>query len=288
MFLRPLIARVREEKRWQETARNVRQMQAEEERKEQEYDARYALATSDRSFGIALSFDDKDDIADWHRFFTQDQVKQLGAKVTFFVNNPDQLTPKEIDQLKDLQAVGHEIGCHGFRHVDALKCVERYGINGYIEREVKPAIEATAAQGFHPKTFAYGGGYRTPATDNALLDHFVIVRGTMKGTDEEMKTRRGEWYTISPNERGRRMVWADSIDERLLAPFGLPPTAGIALAKKRGRIYVAYAHDIAFDEREFNEANPRRVVTIWHECLLDLLKYAHRQGARFYTMSELE
>jgi len=133
-----------------------------------------------------------------------------------------------------------------------------------------------------------GGGYRNTSIDNAVLEYFAIVRGTMKATDEERKARRGEWFTISPNERGRRMVWADSIDERLLTTSGLPPTAGIAVAKKRGRVYVAYAHDIAFDEREWDESNPRRDVTIWHECLLELLKYAHEQGARFYTMSELE
>jgi len=158
IFLPPLITRFREQRRREETARYVHRMRAEEERKEQEYDARYAGARSDRGFGIALSFDDKDGIRGWHRFFTQDEVQQLRAKVTFFVNNPDRLTPKVIDQLKELQALGHEIGCHGFRHVDALRYVQEYGIEAYIAREVKPAIEVMAKEGFHANTFAYGGG----------------------------------------------------------------------------------------------------------------------------------
>ncbi|MHC4592660.1 MAG: DUF2334 domain-containing protein [Planctomycetota bacterium] len=283
------IERTRKTKRLRHERAVRMQRRIEKEQEEDAYDAAHQNEASDRPMGIALSFDDREPIACWHKFFTRADVQCYSPRVTFFVWGPDLLTDDELSKLRELQALGHEIACHGLRHRPAPKYIKEHGLERYLKNEIEPAIEIMERQGFGPvRCFAYPGGARDPAIDDALLGYFSIVRGTLKCSEEERNTRRKYWYTISPNDRGKKFLWADTLDELLrISPQHIKNH--IELAESRGRILLLYGHDITNDLAYYREGDdPRHYVTVWHEDLKAILEFAHKRGMRFYTMSELE
>lgn len=150
MVLPSVIREHHERVRWEQTKQALRISLREQERREEEYYADHPPAVSERQFGLALSFDDRD-IDGWWTFFTRQDIREYSdVRVTFYVTQPDKLTAKEIDQLKVLESMGHEIGCHGLRHVGGRGRVNRDGIEAYLRDEVTPAVQALVGYGFAP------------------------------------------------------------------------------------------------------------------------------------------
>ncbi|WP_251549855.1 polysaccharide deacetylase family protein [Neobacillus muris] len=91
--------------------------------------------------GIALSFDDSYRIDEWHRY-GKNLLGFYDVKATFNINCIHPLedrkhTQEEVDKLLDLQANGHEIAHHGFKHVRATDYSTKYGLNRWIEDEIE-------------------------------------------------------------------------------------------------------------------------------------------------------
>lgn len=139
-----------ERARWEQTKQDLRISLREQERREDEYYADHPPAMSERQFGLALSFDDRD-VDGWYAFFTRQDIRELSdVRVTFYVTQPDRLTAKEIGELKVLESMGHQIGCHGLRHVSARGYVNKHGVQAYLRDEVAPAVQALVGHGFAP------------------------------------------------------------------------------------------------------------------------------------------
>ena len=101
---------------------------------------------------------------------------ETGARVTFFVTRPDEVIAAHSEGLRALVAAGHAIGCHGLRHLKAVDSVAEFGMDGYLERDVLPAVACLRAAGFTPTAFAYPCSQNNKATDDALLQHFRYLR----------------------------------------------------------------------------------------------------------------
>lgn len=101
---------------------------------------------------------------------------ETGARVTFFVSQPDYVIAGNLMGLKALQAAGHAIGCHSLRHEKAVDAVAAHGVDGYLARDVLPALSLLRDTGFTATSFAYPNSQNDAVTDAALLRHFRHLR----------------------------------------------------------------------------------------------------------------
>jgi len=103
---------------------------------------------------------------------------------TFFCSG--EVTPRIIDCMKQLIALGHSVGLHTLHHADAPKYFEANGAEAYIQNEVMPQLDVCRANGIDLRNFAYPNNLRNEATDEALkpyFDHFRAGVG-VKRPDE--------------------------------------------------------------------------------------------------------
>src|SRR5690625_4241140 len=96
---------------------------------------------SRRKPGIALSFDDSFRVEHWYTY-GKDLLGYYDVKATFNINafhhfeNEREHTQKEIDMLLELQAKGHEIAHHGFKHKRATHYLKEHGMDRWLEDEI--------------------------------------------------------------------------------------------------------------------------------------------------------
>lgn len=131
------------------------------------------LGTGGDHGSLALSFDD-DSVDDWTMM--RPLLDQYHARVTFFVTHYLDMTDAEHQQLKDLEADGHDIEFHTVAHLNAPQYVAMYGIQRYLDDEITPALEAMKNDGYDITSFAYPYGARTPELDAALTPLFEHIR----------------------------------------------------------------------------------------------------------------
>ena len=123
---------------------------------------------------IFLTFDDKY-INEWHK--CRGLFKDNDIRATLYVTNLEQFTPREWEQLHDLQDDGHTIGCHGFNHEKVYPFIKEYGFCQYIERELEPFLNMMKFRGFGDiKHFSYPNGNGNTFTDFMLLKFFKTLR----------------------------------------------------------------------------------------------------------------
>lgn len=123
--------------------------------------------------GLMLSFDDAS-VDEW--FAMRDVFAAHATRATFFVSNFGQLTTEQRAKLRVLADEGHAIEAHGMGHRDAATYADSHGVTRYLADEIDPILDAMAADGFTPTTFAYPYGRRTKQLDDALLERFRLVR----------------------------------------------------------------------------------------------------------------
>jgi peptidoglycan/xylan/chitin deacetylase (PgdA/CDA1 family) len=262
-----------------------------------------------------LSFDDTD-VDGWYSFFTREDIETSGAKATFYVTFPQHRTNTEIERLKVLEALGHEIGLHGYMHLDAVEYItagqyrpafdnlmlreqaiqtrgghsdekealeeERdkvlaQAIQGYCEREIEPAIREIVRHGFRrPESFAYPYGAQTEKLNAALLKYFAILRGTESGL------YAGDWAeecSVSIADGGARFVRGRGIG---VYPLGAEDKL-LEVAMRERRIEILYGHAIWNGPED-----GRKEGAVGSEYLKEFIDLVCKRGGRFYTMSELE
>ena len=119
---------------------------------------------------LSLSFDD-DNFDQWEAAFPL--FAKFDAHATFFV-----IGTNRIDFMKKALAAGHEIGLHGFRHMDAPPAVEKMGEDGFWDAEIAPQLAALREAGIPVRSYAYPNCVRTDRTDALFLSRgFARVRG---------------------------------------------------------------------------------------------------------------
>ena len=95
------------------------------------------------------------------------------ARTTFFVNGTNR-----IDFMRKALDAGHEIGLHGFNHMDATETVEERGEDWFWRTDIAPQLDALAAAGIPVRSYAYPNCCRTARTDEMFFSRgFARVRG---------------------------------------------------------------------------------------------------------------
>lgn len=123
--------------------------------------------------GICLTFDDWF-IRGWHE--ARELFARYDAKATFFLGKPHQVKAADWERLRDLQAEGHEIGCHTLTHARLTKFLQTGSYDDYLAQEVLPALEIMRAEGMRVTSFSYPYFKYRPQLTGRLLEHFEMVR----------------------------------------------------------------------------------------------------------------
>lgn len=227
-------------------------------------------SSTGKAAGIVLTFDDMP-VSDWYN--ARDLLNRYGVKATFYVNDFDQLPPEYLAMLQVLKNDGHEVACHGYRHIDAVSYLNGHTTQDYVNVEILPAISLMNNYGFYPTSFAYPGGSRNSATDAALLGYFKILRGVgnigspygVAGSDQFYYQFKGEKVVFG--------AWTDNggyTTEQFIA--------GLQRAGQNGEILITFGHMI----RETND-----VYATPPSKLEAILQYAQNNNLKFYRMSDL-
>jgi peptidoglycan/xylan/chitin deacetylase (PgdA/CDA1 family) len=210
-------------------------------------------------------------IEDWYS--ARDLLNRYGAKATFFINNFDQIPPEALPMVAALQSDGHEIACHGYRHIDAVAYVNGHSPEEYVNVEILPAINIMNNYGYYPTSFAYPGGSRDSTTDAILLGHFKVLRGVgnigsplgVAGTDLFYYKFNGEKVVYG--------AWTDNggyTTEQFIM--------GLQRAKQNDEVLVTFGHMIRETSDQY-ATRPSKLEAI--------LQYAKNNNIKYYKMSDL-
>ncbi|PGS52652.1 leucine-rich repeat domain-containing protein [Bacillus sp. AFS041924] len=147
--------------------------------------------------GIAFSFDDSFRVNDWYEY-GKDLFGYYDVKVTFNINafhhyeGQREHTQEEIDQIIEMQAMGHEIAHHGFRHKNAANYVDENGLCTWIDEEIKTLFNWVENQTHSetkeklkkPVTFAFPfSSYTEQIVSEITPKYFKCVRGELNSTN---------------------------------------------------------------------------------------------------------
>ena len=218
--------------------------------------------------GVVISFDDKY-VNEW---FDADKVlKKYSWKATFCVSKIDSLDTEEINKLHKLQAEGNEIAGHGYHHYNAVKYVEKYGIDEYVKQEIDPMIKSMKKHSFSVTSFAYPFGERSDLLDKRLSGKFKIIRG--RAFCGYTPQKEGCYY------RNTKFVYAFDIDNSHVH-FSMPYLLELLdYAKRNNKILVLCSH------------KPLKKVTKNYQTKIQTLaficKYVKQNNMKFYTLSDL-
>lgn len=219
--------------------------------------------------GVVITFDD-DYVKEWYEL--DGAMKKYNWKATFCVCYIDSLEPKEIEQLKSLQAEGNEIAGHGYEHENARDYVSKKGLANYLKNEIIPMENAFKKNGLILNSFAYPFGANTPGIDRALYKHFKMLRRTYS-TSKKMKDNSCFYSNKSKTVTG---LGLDNSYIHYDLNFFIKL---LDYAKRNNKIVILYAH------------KPVKVVTgsyqVDYKTIETICKYVKENNMQFYTLSDL-
>ncbi|MFF9348922.1 polysaccharide deacetylase family protein [Streptomyces sp. NPDC014734] len=208
---------------------------------------------------LLLTFDDRH-VREWAA--VAPLFARYGARVTFFVCEPDRLDGDEARMLRRLADDGHTIGCHGMRHERATDFVAAHGAGAYLDREVVPALESLRRLGFPARGFAYPCSARDESTDRLLLTLFERLRGGVPAERRADPSLADELRVPAAELPSRRVLPGCSVDSGRGAVVFDDDLTGVEAALRRtsdeGGVTTLYAHGVA-DAQETNHITPARL-----------------------------
>lgn len=238
-----------------------------------------------RGGGVILTFDD-DTIVEW--FDANRKLSKYKWKATFFVSEFYSLQAEEINRLKILQSVGHEIASHGYNHINAQEFISSHSPEKYIENEILPSINAMKDEGFDISTFAYPfgatirfnltekisyvlSGNKINTLDKMLLEHFDIIRKTtykQRAPSQQINFANGSRIVFG---LGTDVIYENEVEYLLNM---------LQYAKENDKIVIFYGHRIASDKEDSK-------YTTDVETLKKICRYVENNDMRFMTMKDL-
>ncbi len=184
---------------------------------------------------VVYSFDDQY-IDEWYN--QRELFKKYNIRATFFINRPQLLTASQVEKLKQLEADGHEIGCHGLNHLNVVNFKD--SVDVLIEKEIKPAIQILSDFGFETKSFAPPFGKSLPEIDTVLLGYFDYLR---LATYNIKDTTIDYYDNIFATKENYKVTNSMGIDTN----YNISPEnfeTGLVRATKNNEVLILHAHRI--------------------------------------------
>jgi len=243
--------------------------------------------------GIAFSFDDSFRINDWYKY-GKDLFGYYDVKATFNINafhhyeGQREHTQEEIDMLIELQSNGHEMAHHGYNHENAANYTNEYGVNPWIENEIKPLFNwidnqihsKTGERLKKPVTFAFPyTGYTDSLVSEITPKYFKTVRGEL--TDNNLVSFDHSGFAPS--------ICIDKVkldDPKFVKDI-------LKIVKDSGKNVIFMCHSILPDEIDWNdfgwgkqseESGKWRVSP---KTMQSIIEEAKKIDLEFYTSSEI-
>jgi len=229
----------------------------------------------DSKAGYCLTFDD-DYIEDWYSI--KSMLSTYNVNATFFVSEINLLSDNEINLLKELNASGHEISSHGWRHTNAVEFLINHSLQEYYEFEIQPAINFMDSIGMKPRSFAYPFGRSSDSLDFFLLNYFNILRHV---TIEQLQPSEKE---IDPIDE----IYYRFNGERYVAGLGIDMNYNISLEELKKVLIRAKREEsvvILFSHRPV-DSSPQPYETA-KDYLDSLFNIANELGLKSYKFSDL-
>ena len=218
--------------------------------------------------GVVISFDDAY-VDEW--FEADKTLQKYDWKATFCVCRIDSIGKPQLQKLQQLQSEGHEIAGHGYHHYNAVKFVQKNGIDEYIKQEIDPMIASMKRLKFNVTSFAYPYGERSSELDSVLSRKFKMIRG--RDFEDIAPEKEGCYY------RGSKFVYAFDIDNEHVH-FSIPYVLELLEdAKKNNKILILSSHQ------------PVKALTGNYQTKIETLeficKYIKSNNMKFYTLADL-
>lgn len=226
--------------------------------------------------GIVLTFDDTGNLESWAKRIPL--FKKYGAKATFVLHQPDKITERQKQLMKDLAEIGCEMGCHGFRHRRGNEWVEQKGLQAYLDEEIVPAVQTLEKLGYPQHSFAYPESRRTAETDEALKKYFRHIR-TGGGVCDHPIDKNNNIFIPITKVCDQFLIYGARFDKTTPAGVHQFVVPGLKRIKEKGEIVLLYGHGIVPTGAKTYETN--------EDGLEELFKQVNELGLKFYTMDEL-
>lgn len=206
---------------------------------------------------LSLSFDDFPKSA-WE--LAGPILKDQGVHATYYVagglcdgTNIGKVQFSERD-LQEAHAAGHEIGCHTFSHVSALR-LDKAGLAAELDRNA--AWVAERLDGHRMTHFAYPFGDVSVSAKAVTGARFKHARSVRDGVNH------------GPSDRNNLL--AIGLETRRLPHYDLK--ALMAQTAETGGWLIAYGHDVEPDPTPYGctEQDLVRVITLARQAGLDIL-----------------
>jgi peptidoglycan/xylan/chitin deacetylase (PgdA/CDA1 family) len=224
--------------------------------------------------GIILTFDDNT-VDEWYNLLPI--LDQYNAKVTFFVSDLEWYYDEEMQKLTEMYNSGHEIGGHGYWHIDVPKYLKSHTDEEYINIEILPLLNLFSPYSIEISTFAYPHGHSNSYTDALLLNYFQILRGVSQ-TPDYIDVKDKEDCYIDPFENNDySVIYGAGIDHSYDRDYN-ELTEAILKAKNENLILVLFAHKPSDDGEDY---------TTRPSFIDSLLNYVYSLEMSFYKVNDL-
>lgn len=243
--------------------------------------------------GISFSFDDSFRVNQWYKY-GKELFGYYDVKATFNINafhhfeEQREHTQKEIDMLLDLQANGHELAHHGYKHQHAINYSNENGLSGWVKDDIVPLFtwmenqshSETKEKFKKPVTYAFPyTQYNEENIKELVPKYFKVVRGHLS-----------EKNSIPFNFTG--LVPSISIDSMYLTNVKYIKRI-MKLAKKTGNNLIFVCHSLIPEEinwEEFGWGKESLEAGKWRispKTIRGIINAARKLDLEFYTTAEI-
>lgn len=214
--------------------------------------------------GIALTFDDNS-IENWYSFMPL--LDSFGVKATFYISSYHKLSIRQKQNLREIQAKGHEIAFHTTNHYDMVNLLGHLKIKELLDCEIYKDLRKMNRDGFYPHTFAYPYGSHNEYLDQELCKIFKSVRA-LNGSNNYSKSFTGGLRN--------KVLYAIGIDNERRSLGKIEYL--IDCASRNRNCLILVGHQIE---------NTGARYQVSYVILKAILKKAKSLKMRFYTITEI-
>ncbi len=225
--------------------------------------------------GFCLTFDDTS-VNEWNNIM--DLLDSNKVKASFFITLVYKLSKEELELLRKFQNDGHEIGCHGLNHIDAINYLTNHTIQEYLDIEIIPSMNILKDNGLNISTFAYPYGKNCDSLDTEMLKTFTALRDVAEEQRKPLEKNVEDIDEIFYKFDGKQLITGLGIDINFKITLEMIE-ACFQRAVKNNEVIVFYCH------KPIEKSNAS--YQIEYNYLRGIFNLAKKYNLTNYTLSEL-